>query len=219
MITWIKSNLIWTEGQKILLILLFFMAFGWFIGKLLFLVSSIFLAWCFYFFRNPSRNCLAAHSDDAILICPADGRVIDIQYDPHGELEGYAYKVSIFLSVFDVHVNWIPMAGMVKKIAYKPGKFMFAFLPKSSLLNEHNDVMIVGKQERTILVRQIAGLIARRICCWIKEGEDLTVNQKYGMICFGSRVDIFLPNNVMLAVKKGEYVYGGQTVLGRWICY
>lgn len=219
MIIWIKSNLIWTEGQKIFLILLFLMVFGWFIWQLLFLVSTIFLVCCFYFFRNPSRNCPAAHSDDTILICPADGRVIDIQYDPHSELEGYAYKVSIFLSVFDVHVNWIPMAGTVKKIVYKPGMFMLAFLPKSSLLNECNDVVIVGKQERTILVRQIAGWIARRICCWIKESEDLTVNQKYGMIRFGSRVDTFLPNNVMLAVKKGEYVYGGQTVLGRWICY
>jgi len=226
MVSWIKNvwtsfytNLIWREGRAILISALILTVLFWFLYKPLALVGIIFVFWSFYFFRNPQRICFAALSDDTILVCPADGRVVDITYDPESNLEGYAYKVSIFLSAFDVHVNWIPVAGEVVNIHYKSGVFMFAFLPKSSLLNERNDAVIEGKDRRTILVRQIAGLIARRICCWVNKGEHLTVGQKYGMIKFGSRVDIFLPNMVVLEVKKGQYVYGGQTILGRWICY
>jgi len=219
MISWITTNLIWKEGRSIFVVVLLFAFFGFFVWKPLFWLSLLFCVWSFYFFRNPQRICPAARFDDETLICPADGRVVDIQHDPQNQLEReYAYKVSIFLSAFDVHVNWAPMAGNVDTVEYTPGAFKLAFLPKSSFLNEHNDIIISGMQCRKILVRQIAGLVARRICCWVKEGERLTAGQKYGMIKFGSRVDIFLPANVVINVKKGQHVYGGQTILGRWIC-
>lgn len=218
MFSWITTNLIWTEGRAILIIVLLVAALGFFIWKPICWLSLLFCVWSFYFFRNPERVCSAAQSDDTILICPADGRVVDVVHDPESQLEGtYAHKVSIFLSAFDVHVNWAPMTGTVAKVEYTPGAFKLAFLPKSSLLNEHNDIVMSDDKGRTILVRQIAGLVARRIRCWVKEGEHLTAGQKYGMIKFGSRVDIFLPENVMIGLKKGQFVYGGQTVLGRWI--
>lgn len=219
MIRWIKTNLIWTEGRKVLISAFALTVFACLLYKPLAIGGLIFILWSFYFFRNPRRICPAAQSDDTILVCPADGRVIDIQYNQKNSFEGYAYKVSIFLSAFDVHVNWASISGNVIQICYKPGAFMLAFLPKSSLLNEHNDIIIKDENGRRILVRQIAGLIARRIRCWIKEGENLTIGQKYGMILFGSRVDIFLPDSVVVEITKGCTVYGGQTILGRWICY
>jgi len=163
-----SANLIWTEGRIILISTLVFILLFWLLYKPVAVLGIIFLLWSFYFFRNPQRICAEALSDDNVLICPADGRIVDIQYDPE-KIDGYSCKVSIFLSALDVHVNWAPISGRIVDIQYKPGAFMFAFLPKSSLLNERNDVVIEGKEGRTILVRQIAGLIARRICCWLKK--------------------------------------------------
>jgi len=215
---WITSNLIWTEGRTILIIAVLVAIFGFFVWKPLFWMTLLFLIWSFYFFRNPERSCAEALKGERIIVCPADGRVVDIQHDTGSLLEGkFAHKISIFLSAFDVHVNRAPIAGVVNHIEYKPGAFKLAFLPKSSLLNEHNDIIITDDKGRSVLVRQIAGLVARRICCWVNKGERLAVGQRYGMIKFGSRVDIFLPDNVIIDLKKGQYVYGGQTVLGRWM--
>jgi len=160
--------------------------------------------------------CKAALDDMTVLVCPSDGKVVDIAYDKNNGLQGYAQRVSIFLSPFDVHVNWIPMSGVIKEVKYSPGEFNFAFLPKSSELNERNDLLITDKNDRTILVRQIAGTVARRICCWVTQGESVRACQKYGMIRFGSRVDVFLPSDVSLHVGVGQRVYGGRTILGRW---
>jgi len=216
MFLWIKTNLIWTQGRTIFIVACLLALIFWFLFKPLFFACCAFVVFSFYFFRNPYRINPAAISDDTILVCPCDGRVVDIQHDPH-KLEGYSHKVSIFLSAFDVHVNWVPMTGAIEKIKYKAGAFKLAFLPKSSELNERNDLTIVGEKNRKIMVRQIAGLVARRIVCWVEEGEYVTVGQKYGMIKFGSRVDIFLPENVSLEVQKGRRVCGGETILGRWI--
>jgi phosphatidylserine decarboxylase len=215
MFEFITHNLLWTESPSIVAVLLVAGFIGWFFYKPLFFVTLLLFLFCFYFFRNPERVCPEALIDPTVLVCPADGTIVDISYDPNGGFSGYHHKVSIFLSPFNVHVNWIPLAGTIQKIDYIPGKFMMAFLPKSSELNEHNDVTIATADGKTILLRQIAGTVARRIVCWVREGQSVTAGQKYGMIKFSSRVDVLLPKDIALAVKVGQKVYGGKTVFGR----
>jgi len=211
-----KNNLLWTYGMPIVVVIAAIAIFGMLFFKPLMYVALGFFLFSLYFFRNPVRICKEAIDDLSVLICPADGKVVDIVYDKNKGLDGYAQRVSIFLSAFDVHVNWAPISGTVKEVKYKKGAFKLAFLPKSSELNERNDLLLLGQNDKTIKVRQIAGLVARRICCWVTEGEHIRGGDKYGMIRFGSRVDIFLPEDVKLNVGVGQRVYGGQTVLGRW---
>ena len=212
----LKNNLLWTQGMPIVIVLVALAAFSLLFFKPLFYVVLAFFLFSVYFFRNPDRICKEALDDVSVLICPADGKVVDIVYDKDNNLEGYSQRVSIFLSAFDVHVNWAPISGAVKEVKYKKGAFKVAFLPKSSELNERNDLLILGQNGKTIKVRQIAGLVARRICCWVKKGDMLKAGDKFGMIRFGSRVDIFLPKEVAVQVSIGQRVYGGQTVLGKW---
>jgi len=210
------NNLIWSAGAYIFLTTCLVALVGFLFWRPLLYAAFGFFLFTFFFFRNPDRVCPAL-SDPTVLVCPSDGKVVDIQHDTTGtKLRGYAHKVSIFLSVFDVHVNWIVYPGVIKDIIYTPGAFELAFLPKSSELNEHNDIIIACDNGHTIMVRQIAGTIARRICWWIAPGEYVQAGQKFGMIRFGSRVEIFLPQDVSVDVGIGQRVYGGQTVLGRW---
>ena len=215
MITSIATNMLWTQGQEIIGFVLLIAVIGiwwrpaWYAALALFLFS-------FYFFRNPERICRQALQDNTVLVSPSDGQVVDIQYDTDNSIEGYAQKVAIFLSPLDVHVNWIPIDGTIAHVAYHPGTFTFAFLPKSSILNERNDIIIRRPNDQTFVVRQIAGTIARRLCCWVHTGDTVTTGQRYGMIKFGSRVELLLPANVTLAVGLGQKVVGGQTVLGHW---
>jgi phosphatidylserine decarboxylase len=218
MITFFQANLLWTEGIYIFALLILCGILAMIFFRPFVYVVLIVLLFCFYFFRNPKRICIDAFHDKSLLVCPADGKVIDIQFDKNRSFGGYEQKISIFLSPFDVHVNWIPTAGVISGLEYRPGQFTMAFLPKTSSLNERNDILITHGNGKTIVVRQIAGAIARRICCWIRLGETVTVGQKYGMIRFGSRVDLLLPAEVSLAIGLGQRVYGGKTVLGRWIC-
>ena len=213
-----RHNLLFTEGSIILVTLLIGGFLGFLFFKPLFYFALGLFIFCLYFFRNPERVSREALADATCIVAPADGRVIEIQYDPHNGFEGYAYKVSIFLSVFDVHVNRMPSTGYVEKIIYKPGKFVPAYVPKSSDLNERNDLVVVRDDGRSMIVRQIAGIIARRIRCWVHEGSLIPVGSRYGMIMFGSRVDLLLPGSVELYITKGQRVYGGQTVIGRWLC-
>jgi phosphatidylserine decarboxylase len=216
MMTWLTSNLLWSEGLCICIALIVFGAGAFVLYRpLMYLVLALFI-FSFYFFRNPVRVCPQA-VDPAVLVCPADGKVVDVQYDHASGIEGYACKVSIFLSPLDVHVNWSPVAGVVDAVIYKPGTFSMAFLPKSSLLNERNDIRIQMANGKMVLVRQIAGTIARRICCWVGKDATVKAGQKIGMIRFGSRVDVLLPSGVDIQVGVGQRVYGGQTVLGRWL--
>lgn len=215
MFSFITTNLLWTESLWIVIALAAMAVIAWFIARPITYLAIIVFIFCFYFFRNPERVCPEALLDNTVLVCPADGKVVDIQYDPKGGFNGYHQKVSIFLSPFNVHVNWTPAAGVIEKIEYVPGQFVFALLPKSSELNEHNDVVIKRADGKTILVRQIAGMIARRIVCWAREGQTVTAGQKYGMIKFSSRVDLLLPEQAQIAVKVGQKVSGGKTVLGR----
>lgn len=224
MLTLLTSNLLWTEGFYIVLVLSVAAALSYFYYRpALFLVVGAFL-FSFYFFRSPARTCPEQQTDARVIVCPADGKVVEVKYDKINGLEGYPQRVSIFLSPIDVHVNWIPVDGILEEITYFPGKFLLAFLPKSSLLNEHNDIVIKPTQvpdghNHTMKVRQIAGFVARRICTWVEQGQSVVAGQKYGMIKFGSRVDIFLPACARVEVSVGQRVYGGQTVLGRWICH
>ncbi len=211
----LSNNLLWTEGWIIILIALIGMGIGWYYSKLIFGVSLFLLCFSFYFFRNPDRVCPSSGNikRNALIVAPADGVIVAIKNDLR-KVEGYAQRISIFLSLFDAHVTWAPVSGIVKDVQYSPGCFTLAYRPKSSLLNEHNDIVIERLDGSMVKVRQIAGSVARRIRCWVHPGDKLDVCNKVGMIRFGSRVDLFLPAGVTLQVRVGQQVYGGQTLLG-----
>jgi phosphatidylserine decarboxylase len=216
MLSFFKTNLLFNQGRTVLYTVLVITVGAYFLHTWLFAGALGLLAFCFYFFRNPER--LGLSHDPDILLVPSDGRVVALDYSDDKIFNGFEQRVSIFLSPLDVHVNWIPMAAQVHKIAYKSGKFCFAFVPKSSELNERNDIVLIDEHKRTILVRQIAGTVARRIVWWVREGQQVQKGHKYGMIKCGSLVDILLPKNVQLTVSKGQRVYGGHTILGKWTC-
>ena len=166
------------------------------------------------FFRDPERA--PAGGEDA-LISPADGTVSEIaEVDTCPFVEGRALKIGIFLSVFNVHVNRAPLAGRVAHLAHADGEYLNALDPASSARNERQDLgLLDGKRGLRILVRQIAGAIARRIICKAEMGQDLARGERYGMIKFGSRTEVYLPaGRLRLAVKVGDKVKGGQTALG-----
>ncbi len=158
-----------------------------------------------YFFRNPRREIPQGKN---LLVSPADGKVVKISQQPDG-----TRAISIFLSIFDVHVNRSPISGRLEEIEYKRGRFKAAFDEEASRVNEQNILTISG-QEATVVVRQIAGLIARRVICWKKPGECLQRGEVIGLIRFGSRVDIIVPERVRILVKTGDRVRGGSSVLG-----
>jgi phosphatidylserine decarboxylase len=170
-------------------------------------------AWCAYFFRDPQR---ATPIREGLIVSPADGRISQIAMaPPPAELEmGVAPRprVSIFMSVFDVHVNRTPVAGQIERIAYRPGKFINAELDKASEDNERNGIVIRTGAGRIGIV-QIAGLIARRIVCFVREGQTVNAGDRVGLIRFGSRVDVYLPEGTRPLVSEGQTAIGGETVL------
>jgi phosphatidylserine decarboxylase len=175
----------------------------------LLLCLTLFVIW---FFRNPERT---MPENPLQIISPADGKVIGIEeVAGDQDQEKHLLKISIFMNVFNVHVNRIPFSGEVFSINYKPGKFLSANLDKASALNERNTVCIRTDNGREVRVVQIAGLIARRIVCWLKEGMKVTKGERFGLIRFGSRVELFLPLGSILHVKKGDRVRAGQTPIG-----
>lgn len=188
---------------------------------ILYLFSSIFgliglllTVWCAYFFRNPQR---ITPLGDGLVISPADGIVTNIEeVIPPKELkwkkEAHT-RISIFLNIFDVHVNRIPIDGIIKKIHYHPGKFFNASLDKASDHNEKNSLLIETPQNKEILIIQIAGLIARRILCDVYKGDTVKSGQVFGMIRFGSRVDVYLPKGIHPQVVKRQRMIGGETIL------
>jgi phosphatidylserine decarboxylase len=209
--TYITNNLLWSQapGLVVVLLLSFIAALYWYRPLLILVVPMMLFS--IYFFRNPERVCLPALHDPSIIVSPADGKIVAITPCFN---EGYAYKISIFLSPFDVHVNRMPVSGVVESVLYRSGTFSFAFLPKSSTANERNDVCVrAAYNNQTLIIRQIAGTIARRICCWVKAYDGVAVGQIFGMIRFGSRVDLLLPENVHITVGVGQRVYAGETVV------
>jgi phosphatidylserine decarboxylase len=166
-----------------------------------------------YFFRDPDRQ---AEVKEKALLAPADGRVLGAWTLEGGEnpLGVRAVKVSVFMSLFNVHVNRIPAKGRIARISYRPGAFFAANLDKASEKNEQNAVFLETQDGKTIVFVQIAGLIARRIACWVREGEEVQAGQRFGLIRFGSRVDVFLPEGSRVAVEPGHSVEAGKTILG-----
>jgi len=181
-------------------------------------ITLIFVAVTFficYFFRDP---CRVASNKKGALVAPADGKIVAAQIvEKNRFIEGQCLKISIFMSVFNVHVNRIPCKGTVTRISYHPGKFISANFDKASSLNEHNAVFLESEKGQQICFVQIAGLIARRIICTLQEGDRVNCGQRFGMICFGSRVDIYLPADTKLLVAVGDKVTAGTTILGNWL--
>ncbi|OGW93407.1 MAG: phosphatidylserine decarboxylase [Nitrospirae bacterium RIFCSPLOWO2_12_FULL_63_8] len=170
---------------------------------------ALFSAW---FFRNPRRS---APKSDRAVVAPGDGKIVEIcEEDEPRFLKDKSLRISIFLNIFDVHVNRIPCQGTVEQVAYQPGRFLVASRPEATLQNEQNALLIRAVQGTRVLCVQIAGLIARRIVCWVSPGETVACGERYGLIRFGSRMDVFLPVGTKLKVKVGEHVKGGETLLG-----
>jgi len=171
----------------------------WIVAALVFLLAA-FMA---YFFRDPAREIPAG---DNLILSAADGRVTRIENNETGKL------VSVFLSPLNVHINRSPIAGTIEQIEYIPGKKGPATNDKASMLNERNSLTIVG-EKATVVCTQIAGILARRIVCWNKEGDSLESGEKFGMIKFGSRTDLLMPADVEIRVQVGDKVTGGETVI------
>ena len=177
---------------------------------LLAFVLIIVALWVAYFFRDPERS---GPRGDRMLIAPADGKVVLIQeVEEPAFMRGRTRRVSIFMNVFNVHVNRYPVSGTVRYVKYNPGKFLNAAVEKSSLENEQMSVGIETSSGR-ILMRQIAGLIARRIVTYSKEGDTVEQAQRMGLIRFGSRVDVFMPLAAVVRVKIGDMTVAGTTVI------
>jgi phosphatidylserine decarboxylase len=176
---------------------------------ILFVLMTFFIIW---FFRNPERY---FEDQEKVLISPADGKVIKIEnVEVDGTISGRFKKISIFMNVFNVHVNRAPYEGKIETIHYHEGKFFSANLDKASINNERNEVMIRTIDGRSIWTVQIAGLIARRIVCWVNSGMNIKKGERFGLIRFGSRVDVYLPEDSLISVKLKDKVKAGQTLLG-----
>lgn len=177
----------------------------WYVGLLFFLLA-LFMA---YFFRDPKR---VPPSDPDVVVSPADGRVTRIE-SPATDATGPTL-ISIFLSPLDVHINRSPIPGKIVDMVYSPGKFLMATKEEASLVNEQNALTIQG-EKITVVCKQIAGILARRVICWKGKGDQLKLGERFGMIKFSSRTDILLPANVKITVSEGDRVRGGTTVIGR----
>ena len=171
---------------------------------------ALFVLW---FFRNPERT---APPDPGVIVSPADGRVLKIEEVDEDELLGGTWtKVSIFMSIFNVHVNRSPCQGVVRAIRYRKGKFFSANMDKASTENERNSLVIETDGGTKIAVIQIAGLIARRIVCWVREEGVLQRGERFGLIRFGSRLEVFMPVDSDVLVKVGDRVKAGYTKVGK----
>ncbi len=202
------------EGYKFLAISVLITFVALFFSKLLGLIFIMISVWVYYFFRDPERFSI---NDDSYLVSPADGLVTDVSERSGPEelrLENTSFtRVSIFMNVFNCHVNRVPNTCKVEEIYYKPGKFLNASLDKASEENERNFFKIKSiKDNEEIVIVQIAGLIARRIVCEVEQGQDLKQGDRIGMIRFGSRVDIYFKNKKVLA-KIGQNVVAGESLI------
>jgi len=177
---------------------------------LLGLLATLFIC---YFFRDPDR--LIPDVADGI-VSPADGKVVGVErLQTSRFVEGPFHKISVFMSIFNVHVNRVPFDGQITRVDYFPGKFFSANLDKASRDNEHNAVYLKTEKDQTLCFVQIAGLVARRIICNIQEGDAVLRGQRFGLICFGSRLDVYLPEDASVMVKLGDVVQAGTSLLGK----
>jgi phosphatidylserine decarboxylase len=165
-----------------------------------------------FFFRDPDRQ---VPGDDTAVVSPADGRVLVAgEPEPGGAPPGQWRQISIFLSPLDVHVNRVPFGGTITRVEYVPGRFIPAYLPESARENERNEIWI-ERDGRTVVARQLVGILARRIVCRVIAGDEVETGQRFGLMKFGSRMDVFVPPAAALLVRVGDRVRGGETVIAR----
>ena len=195
-----KEGWIFFFPLLILALLSFVLQVSWWVGALF----AVLAAYVAYFFRNPYRQIPA---EPGQIVSPADGKVVAVQSGPDGR-----HTISIFLNIFNVHINRSPVAGTVSQVTYHKGKFLAAYKEEASTANERNH-LVIRDGDFEIEVIQIAGLIARRIVCWVGQGEKLIRGQRFGLIRFGSRVDLILPANCRIVVKPGQKIAGGSDIL------
>lgn len=205
---WIIASEGWPFIGIGIAIALFGFFFQWMLSAIL---ALCFVVFCLFFFRNPNRHVPVG---EQMIVSLADGKIIAIDdvEEPHF-LKAPMKKISIFMSVANAHVNRIPITGTVRKMAYYPGKFFCASFDKSSLQNERQAVLLESRGCELVFV-QIAGLIARRIVCYLKEGDHVQTGERYGLIRFGSRLDLYLPLNSDIRVQVGQKVKAGRDILG-----
>ena len=184
---------------------------GW--GKTA-LVFGVLGCWVGWFFRNPSRT---IPQGEGLILASGDGRVVAVQeeFEPRF-LKDRSLRISVFLNIFDVHINRMPCAGTIVDIAYQPGRFYNASRPEATMHNEQNALMIETPAQRKVLCVQIAGLIARRIVCWVRPGDAAVMGERFGLIQFGSRVDTYVPAESRVRVRVGERVKAGESVLAEF---
>jgi phosphatidylserine decarboxylase len=219
----VKYIKIHKEGRLILLMLLFilfsiniviYLRFPNFLFALTTIVSGGIMVFLTYFFRNPTR--VVEIDDPSLIVAPADGTVVAIEtVEEHEYFGDRRLQISIFMSVFDVHANWYPVAGKVLLTKHHKGRHVAAYLPKSSHENERSTVVIETEGKTQILLRQIAGALARRIVTYAHAGKACHLNEHLGFIKFGSRVDLFLPVDSEVYVQVGEETTGNETILAR----
>lgn len=187
-----------------------FLFTGFFIISIFTGILSLFVI---FFFRDPDRKNL---TEQKAVLTPADGTILEIAHlnNNRNPLGKPAIRVSVFMSVFNVHVNRIPITGTIKKISYRPGKFFSANLDKASKYNESNEITLESADSQRIVIIQIAGLIARRIACWIKGGDHVEAGQRFGLIRFGSRLEVYLPGNSRITARVRQKVRAGETTIG-----
>ncbi len=178
-------------------------------GASFFTLATLFVL---YFFRNPERE---IPPGEHLVLSPADGTVVQIESCQEDKwLKGPAVKISIFMSVFNVHVNRNPITGRIVEASYSRGRFIRADRNEASLSNEQNALLVENGAGARLVVIQIAGILARRIVCWVNKGDGVERGQRFGLICFGSRLDVYLPETTSVQVRLGEKTRAGQTILG-----
>ena len=211
------------EGRTMLLILLFtliiFNGLMFYVSKFIVLpvvtsvISVVTFIFFTYFFRSSNRIISA---DDTYVVAPADGKVVVIEPVEEDELlKEKRIQVSIFMSVFDVHQNWYPISGKILHVSHRSGRKQAAFLPKSSKENERSSILIEARNKQTVLVRQIAGALARRIVTYAKEGQECHINSQLGFIKLGSRVDLFLPIDAEILIDLDDATIGNETIIAK----
>ena len=206
------------EGYKFILLFAFVTILLALLSDALGTIGLVLTVWCVFFFRDPERVIPTAEN---AIISPADGKITQIESNatPPSELglaEGEWNKISVFLNVFNVHVNRVPVTGVVKQVNYREGKFLSANAENASSENERNSVVVETADGKEIVFVQVAGLVARRIISDLKEGQEVKVGDRYGIIRFGSRADIYLPQNAQIKVLNGQTMIGGETVLAEF---
>jgi phosphatidylserine decarboxylase len=206
-------NLIVPAFVSTLVFLLFFGLLENILSLILAIIFFISASFFIFFFRDPQRK---IPQEENLILAPADGRVLGLEnFENYPFIDSSGTKLSIFLSLWDVHINRAPISGKVTSLKYNPGNFNPAFKKKASSENEQNEIWLENDKVKLVL-KQIAGILARRIVCHLKEGNEVKAGQRFGMIKFGSRVDIFLPEKVKIEVALNQKVKAGETVIGRF---